>query len=86
MDHDKDKEINIKVIAKVKKFLINLGDTDREVQITDKFSDYKRLDSLDHVELIMGVEDAFNIHFSNTESENIKTVQDLINCVSSKIK
>jgi len=86
MDNNKDKEINTKVIDKVKKFLINSGDTRKEVQITDKLSDYKRFDSLDHVELIMNIEDDFNIDFSNDESEKIKTVQDLINSVKSKIK
>ena len=41
------------------------------------------LDSLDTVELVMNIEEAFNI--SIEMNENIKTVQDLTNIIEGKI-
>lgn len=43
-------------------------------------------DSLDIVELIMTLEEDFNIEISDNEAEKIKTVQSAINFINSKIK
>ena len=42
------------------------------------------LDSLDMVELIMEFEDEFEIEIMDMEAEEIKTVQDVINCIKKK--
>jgi acyl carrier protein len=41
-------------------------------------------DSLDTVELIMGLEDKFGLEISDEEAEKIRTVQDAINFIQSK--
>lgn len=41
-------------------------------------------DSLDQVELVMMVEDNFNIEMTNEESENMKKVSDIVNHLKSK--
>lgn len=41
-------------------------------------------DSLDTVELVMGLEDKFGLEISDEEAEKIRTVQDAINFVQSK--
>ncbi|MDX2006025.1 MAG: acyl carrier protein [Meiothermus sp.] len=41
-------------------------------------------DSLDTVELVMGLEDKFGLEISDEEAEKIRTVQDAINFVESK--
>jgi acyl carrier protein len=41
-------------------------------------------DSLDTVELIMGLEDKFGLEITDEEAEKIRTVQDAINFIQSK--
>lgn len=43
-------------------------------------------DSLDKVELILEFENEFNISFADEETENIATVQNVINLIEHKIK
>ncbi|QIQ41374.1 MAG: acyl carrier protein [Buchnera aphidicola (Aphis urticata)] len=43
-------------------------------------------DSLDIVELIMTLEEAFNIEISDHEAEKIKTVQNAVDLIYSKMK
>ncbi|QCI18324.1 acyl carrier protein [Buchnera aphidicola (Aphis nasturtii)] len=43
-------------------------------------------DSLDIVELIMTLEEDFNIEISDHEAEKIKTVQNAVDLIHSKIK
>lgn len=42
-------------------------------------------DSLDTVELILAIEDEFNIEVQENDAEKISTVQDLIDYLNSKI-
>ena len=41
-------------------------------------------DSLDTVELIMGLEDKFGLEISDEDAEKIRTVQDAVNYIQSK--
>ncbi|QFQ32523.1 acyl carrier protein [Buchnera aphidicola (Aphis fabae)] len=43
-------------------------------------------DSLDIVELIMTLEEDFNIEISDNEAEKIKTVQNAVNFINSKLQ
>ncbi|MBP5308819.1 MAG: acyl carrier protein [Clostridia bacterium] len=43
-------------------------------------------DSLDIVEMLMGLEDQFGIEVSEDEAVNLKTVGDIVKVIDSKIK
>lgn len=42
-------------------------------------------DALDIIELVMELEEEFNIQISDIEAERIGTVQDVYNCVADKL-
>ena len=44
------------------------------------------VDSLDQVEMVMEIEDAFKVKFSDEEMEKIVTVQDAVELVEKKLK
>ncbi|MCQ2796490.1 MAG: acyl carrier protein [Bacilli bacterium] len=44
------------------------------------------LDSLDVVELLLGLEDEFGIEFTSEELKDLKKVDDLYNAIRAKIK
>ncbi len=50
----------------------------------DRFIEDLGADSLDTVELIMGLEDKFGLEISDEDAEKIRTVQDAINFIQSK--
>ena len=49
--------------------------------IDDNFSEDLDLESLDLVDLIMGVETAFDIKLDMADAKNTKTIRDLINFI-----
>jgi len=57
-------------------------------QITgeSRFIDDLNLDSLDIVELMMKVEDHFNVEIPEQEAEGLKTVNDVVKYIESKIQ
>ena len=58
-------------------FGTNENDINKESSIIDDLA----ADSLDIVELVMNVEEEFNIEISDEDSEKILTVEDLVNYV-----
>ena len=56
-------------------------------QITNeaKFAEDLKADSLDTVELVMALEDEFGLDIPDEEADKIKTVQDAINYIGSKM-
>lgn len=42
------------------------------------------IDSIDKIELEMELEDAYDIHFEDSDAEKIKTIEDLINMTTNK--
>ena len=54
-----------------------------EVLPQSSFVDDLGADSLDLVELIMAVEEAFDIEISDEDAEKLQTVQDAINYINS---
>ncbi len=72
---------------RVRKVLMEqLEVSEDEVVPTASIVDDLKADSLDVVEIIMGLEEEFTIDIPDDEGEKIKTVQDIINHVDSKTK
>jgi acyl carrier protein len=69
-------------IAKV--IVEKLGVTEDQVKPEASFIDDLGADSLDTVELVMALEDEFDIEIPDEEAEKLKKVQDVINYVTSK--
>jgi acyl carrier protein len=68
---------------KVKKIIAEkLGVDPSEVVAEASFVDDLGADSLDLVELIMSMEEAFEIEISDEDAENLKTVQDAIDYIN----
>ena len=55
-----------------------LGVKDDEVNVTSSFVDDLGADSLDTVELVMALEEEFDIEINDEDAEKIMTIQDAI--------
>ena len=76
-----------KVFDKIKKIIVEQLGIDEDKVTTDaSFIDDLGADSLDMVELIMAIEEEFEIEVPEEEAENIVTVSDAINYISAKTK
>jgi acyl carrier protein len=73
------------VEAKVKKIIEEKLSVNAD-QITNdaKFAEDLKADSLDTVELVMALEDEFDLDIPDEEAEKIKTVQNAIDYIVSK--
>lgn len=72
---------------KVKEILVDvLGANSEDVKPESKFVDDLGADSLDLVELIMSLEDKFQIEISDSEAEKIITVQDALDYIEKNSK
>jgi acyl carrier protein len=58
---------------------------DGQVVVTAKFGDDLDADSLDLVELVMALEEEFDISVDESELEGIETVQQALDLVQSKL-
>ena len=75
------------ILAEVKKVLIDEFEVDEEVIVpTASFYDDLGLDSLDAIDLIVTLNNFYNIEVEPTESEEIRTIQNLIDIVKTHIK
>ena len=75
------------VEAKVKGIIAEqLGVAEDEIKITSSFIEDLGADSLDIVELVMAMEEEFEVEIPDEEAENIKTVGDAINYINSHKK
>ena len=72
---------------KIKAVIIDqLGVDESKVTMTASFSDDLGADSLDAVDIIMGIEDEFGISVDDEKIQSIKTVADLVNAIDEAIK
>lgn len=70
---------------RVKKIVVEqLGVKEEEVTNDSSFVDDLGADSLDTVELVMALEEEFNIEIEDEEAEKITTIQQAIDFISSK--
>ncbi|MFA5104237.1 MAG: acyl carrier protein [Candidatus Margulisiibacteriota bacterium] len=76
-----------KIFEDVKKVVIEqLGVSEAEVSEKASFVDDLGADSLDTVELVMALEEAFNLEIPDEEAEKIKTVGDTVKYVMTHAK
>jgi acyl carrier protein len=54
------------------------------IQLTSSFGDDLGIDSLDAIELIIALEDAFSVKIEDTEVEKVKTIQDIVTLLEAK--
>ena len=75
------------VEEKVKQIIVEqLGVDEAEVTPTASFVDDLGADSLDTVELVMALEEAFEIDIPDEDAEKIQTVQQAIDYIQSHAK
>ncbi|ANF17096.1 acyl carrier protein [Buchnera aphidicola (Schlechtendalia chinensis)] len=75
------KNIEKKIVKIISK---QLGFKKEEIHMTSSLNEDLGADSLDTVELIMTIEDKFNIEITDKESENFTTVQSIIDLIKKK--
>lgn len=78
---DKDK-----IAASVKKIVVEQLSLDKEPANDASFVDDLGADSLDTVELVMALEEEFEIQISDDDAEKITTIQQAIEYIESHIK
>lgn len=72
------------VEARVKEIICEqLGVSEDEVVPTASFIEDLGADSLDLVELVMALEEEYDVEISDEDAEKIRTVQDVLNYISS---
>lgn len=74
------------VFAKVKEIVADQLEVDAsEVKPEANFANDLGADSLDQVELVMALEEAFETEIPDEDAEKILTVQDAVDYISSKV-
>ena len=69
---------------RVKKIVVEqLGVSEDEVKAESSFVDDLGADSLDTVELVMALEEEFDLEIADEEAEKISTVQEAVNYINS---
>lgn len=72
------------VFDRVKAIIIDRLDVDEEkITLEASFKDDLEADSLDVVELVMELEDEFDMEIADEEAEKINTVGDAVNYINS---
>jgi acyl carrier protein len=75
------------VVARVKKEIGEiLGKSPDSIRVTDQFIRDLGADSLDTVEIVMAIEEVFNIAIADADAEKLIAVGDLIDYVTAKMK
>ncbi|SCG83482.1 Acyl carrier protein ACP [Proteiniborus sp. DW1] len=75
------------VFEKIKKLIAEQLDVEEsEITLESSFQEDLDADSLDVVELIMAIEDEFDIEISDEEAEKIVTVKDAVNYIQDNTK
>jgi acyl carrier protein len=74
------------IFDKVKAIVVEqLSVEEAQVSETANFQNDLNADSLDVVEMVMALEEAFDIEIPDEAAEEIKTVQDAVTYISSKV-
>jgi acyl carrier protein len=82
MEEQKEENFMADLVERIKKIICEQLDVaEEDVVPTASFVDDLGADSLDQVELIMAMEEEFNVSITDEEAEKIATVQDAIDYV-----
>ena len=74
------------VLERVTKVIVDrLGVDESEIKMEASFRDDLGADSLDVVELVMELEDEFEMEISDDDAEKVTTVGDTVSYIESKI-
>lgn len=87
--HEKQVSTNTsesQVVSRVKKIIAEQLGVKEDISNEASFVDDLGADSLDTVELVMALEEEFEIEIPDDEAEKIKTVKDAINYIESKLQ
>ncbi|ANF96484.1 MULTISPECIES: acyl carrier protein [Paenibacillus] len=72
------------VMERVKRIVIDrLGADEADIKLESSFKDDLGADSLDVVELVMELEDEFDLEISDEDAEKITTVGEVVNYIQS---
>jgi acyl carrier protein len=75
------------VFEKVKSVIVEqLGIDEAEVTMEANFSDDLGVDSLEIFEIVMSLEEAFEIEIPNEDIENIKDIKGIVKYIEAKLK
>ena len=75
------------VFEKVKKVIVeNLGVSESSVTMEASFIDELGADSLDIVELVMALEEEFNIEIPDSDAEKVVTVGDVVEYIKENVE
>ena len=70
-----------KVFKKIKQIIVEQSVCDEEdIKLETEIEDLK-LDSLDKIELLMALEEEFNVEISDEKAELVKTVADIVKTI-----
>jgi acyl carrier protein len=72
------------IFEKVQEIIVNQLGIDKDEVTLESDIDDLGADSLDFVEILMAVEEEFDIEITDDEAEVIDTVEDLVECIQAK--
>lgn len=79
--------MNTEILKKITEIVAEKNDMVPENVLPEsRFVEDLGVDSLDRVELVMEIEDAFKVKFEDAEMEKITTVQDAVELVEKKLQ
>ncbi|MCI8414264.1 MAG: acyl carrier protein [Ruminiclostridium sp.] len=74
------------IFEKLKAMIIEqMGDSSVDITMDTSFEEDLGADSLDLFELLMALDDEFGVEIPEADTENIKTVGDVVNYLQSKL-
>lgn len=74
------------ILEKIKAIIVEqLGVTDTAVTMEASFIDDLGADSLDIVELVMGIEEEFDIEIPDSDAEKVVTVGDVVDYIKENV-
>ena len=75
------------VFEKVKSVIVEqLGIDESEIKIESKFAEDLGVDSLEIFEIVMSLEEAFEIEIPNEDIESIKDIKGIVKYIEEKLK